>query len=163
MDLKAAGRKTAGYVTLLSGLLLLALAAPGPGPARADEQTALAASEQSAAPTAVRDIIARQLQAIHDRDSGLAFSLATSDFHDKFGDARGFMNHLRYRSRGIYDFDTFRFLDGYVVGNALVQRVEIHPHHSARPILALFRVERQENGSWLVDSFTVLADESQPI
>lgn len=164
MDLKTQGRKSAGYIKPAACLLFLLLAAPGAGPARADDiSPGKAESVAATVPASVRDIIAQQLQAIHDRDGGRAFALASADFHGKFGTAQKFMNHLRFTCRAIYDFDTFRFLDGHIVNGALVQKVEIRPHYLAHPITALFRVEQQADGQWLIDSFTVLDDDSQPV
>ena len=127
--------------------------------ARAAEQT----PPGSAATQSAQDVISKQLTAIRTRDADTAYSMMTHDFHENFEDAKNFLSDLRFEHRAIYNHEDFTFLDKQSSsGPVSLQKVRINDHYGI-PITVIYRLEQQEDGSWLIDSFTILDAEAQPI
>lgn len=110
-----------------------------------------------------RDAIRRQMEAIRTRDAARAFALTTADFHEDYKDARDFLGRIRTESRILYNYADFRFLDGHVTDDAAIQRLEVYDRFRDDPVTVIFRLQRQEDGRWLVDSFAILDADAQPI
>lgn len=108
------------------------------------------------------DLITRQLHAIKTRDADLAWSMTTGDFHKKFDDGKDFLSHLRLELRPIYNHEDYTFLDHSQNGNVMMQKVEMEDRYGT-PVTVLYRLEKQQDGQWLIDSFTVLEAEAEPI
>lgn len=111
----------------------------------------------------VQAVIIRQLAAIEARNADLAWSLATADFHDKFSSAGKFMGKVRYEYRPLYNHDDYTFLERREANGALVQKVQLRDHYSGAPITVLYRLEQQQDGLWLIDSFVILDSSGQAI
>jgi len=126
--------------------------------------TAISAPATGATADAAREVIRRQLQAIKVRDADTAFSLTTPGNHKKYdGSAAAFLTKMRYSYRPIYNHQTITFLDRHDIKGALIQKVRIENRRS-EPVTVIYRLEQQaEDGPWLIDSFTILASESEPI
>lgn len=122
------------------------------------------AAEQGPSAQSVQDVITQQLNAIHDRNADAAYATMSHDFHENFEDSRNFMNDLRFRHRAIYNHEDFTFLDkqGSSTGPVALQKVRMNDHYG-EPITVIYRLEQQDDGSWLIDSFTILDAEAQPI
>lgn len=128
---------------------------------------ARAADDPAAQPLpgqSVQEVISHQLNAIHDRDADAAFATLTHDFGENFEDSKNFMNDLRFEHRAIYNHEDFTFLNkqGADNGPVSIQKVRMNDHYGD-PITVIYRMEQQADGSWLIDSFTVLDAEAQPI
>ncbi len=110
----------------------------------------------------VHDIITQQLEAIKTRDADLAFSLTTDNFHEKFNDALKFLGEIRFEYRPIYNHESYSFLSRHDMKGALLQKVEMEDRYGD-PVIVIYKLKEQENGGWLIDSFTILDLEAQPI
>jgi hypothetical protein len=116
----------------------------------------------AAALNGVQDVIRQQLEAIRQRDADAAYALMTHDFHEEHDDPKTFLATMRFENRAIYNHEEFTFLDKQGSGPVSIQKVRIHDHYG-EPVTVIYRLEQQEDGSWLIDSFTMLDAEAQPI
>ena len=124
------------------------------------EPIAAAAASRDINPA--RDLITRQLAAIRHRDADMVWALTTDDFHEKFDTAKDFLSHLRFRLRPIYNHEDYKFLNQSETGDSLIQKVEMEDSYGD-PVMVIYRLEQQDDGQWLIDSFAILAPEAQPI
>lgn len=131
-------------------------AAPDPG------TETLAETAEATLPSSVHDVISAQLAAIRARDADAAYALMTHDFHEENLDALTFMATMRFDQRAIYNHEEFTFLDKQGSGPVTIQKVRINDHYGD-PVTVIYRLEEQGDGSWLIDSFTILNAEAQPI
>lgn len=144
--------------------ILLTLVAIG---ARAQENAAMPPQPvidrvSLTAPDPAQDIIRRQLGAIRDRDAESAYSCTTEEFHKKHGSAKTFLGELRLYGRSLYNHDGYRFLEQSKSGDHILQTVEID-EHNGEPVTVIYSVKQQQDGSGLIDSFTVLSAETDPL
>lgn len=131
-------------------------------PLLARAETEPAPAEIVSAANGVQDVVRAQLNAIRNRDADAAYALMTHDFHDVHEDARGYLGTLRFQNRAIYNHKDFTFLDQQSSGATSLQKVRLTDHFG-QPVTVIYRLEQQDDGSWLIDSFTVLDSEAQPI
>ena len=140
-----------------------AIETPAPQAApETDKEADLVAPDAGAAHNSAQDVIKAQLAAIRDRDADAAYSFMTHDFHEENSDALTFMATMRFDNRAIYNHKEFTFLDKQGTGPVTIQKVRMNDHYGD-PVTVIYRLERQEDGSWLIDSFTTLHIEAQPI
>jgi hypothetical protein len=128
---------------------------------RAEDQ-APAPATIAAQPNGVQDVIKQQLSAIRSRDADGAYALMTHDFHERHEDAKTFLASMRFDNRAIYNHEEYTFLDQQGSGPVSIQKVRVNDHYGT-PITVIYRLEQQEDGSWLIDSFMTLDAEAQPI
>jgi hypothetical protein len=98
---------------------------------------------------AIKQVIVDQRAALVAGDRDKAFSYATPALHTQFGDATTFMAmvHLGYPT--LLTARYTEFLDGAVIDGLVVQPLRlIDADNSVR--LALYTLERQQNGSWRI-------------
>ncbi len=147
---------------LAFGLAFLAV------PARADQSASTAAPAQKIQVAAdpadpVIDTIRRQLDAIHARNSEAAFSLMSPRYHEKFRNAERFMVQIRFVYEPIYNHENFKVTSRQNVSGAEILKLEMKDHYGD-PAQVIYGLRQQQDGRWLIDSFTVLGDDSaQPI
>lgn len=155
-------------VTAIKGLwLVFALVFPG-APAGAEESKVKILEPRSVAAAMaanpVEDVIRRQMAAIKARNGELAFALTTADFHEKYDDGGNFLGDLRLEHRTLYNHESYRFIKRHNVPGGFIQTVEVRGRYDGEiPVTVIFRVEEQPDGSLLIDSFTVLDTEAQPL
>ncbi len=116
----------------------------------------------AADPRTVQEVIKAQLAAIRARDADLAYSFMSHDFHEENHDALTFLSDMRFTQRGIYNHDEYTFLDSQSTDDINLQKVRMNDHYG-KPVTVIYRMERQDDGSWLIDSFTILKIDAQPI
>jgi len=125
---------------ILALLLILTFA---PAEARAIE---LAATDRSA----IRDVVAAQLDAFQRDDGAAAFGYASPSIRELFRTAEGFMAMVRegyapvYRPRRV-DFAEIVEFRGYPT-----QRVRLVGPDGV-PVIANYLMERQPDGTWRID------------
>jgi hypothetical protein len=110
----------------------------------------------------VEDLISRHIGAIKNREADLAWSMTTEKFHDKYHSAKGYLSHLRLKKRPIYNHDGFSFTEQTQTKGSVIQKIELEDPYGD-PVTAIFRVEKQSDGQWLIDSFALLSFEADPI
>lgn len=124
------------FISALFTLLLLAAPAPD----------ALAEDP----PQAIRGVIERQLQAFQKDDGSEAFSYASPMIQRQFETPEQFMTMVRrgypsvYRPQSV-EFRGVELNDGYAVQEVFLLGPD------GRPQLALYFMERQEDGSWKIN------------
>lgn len=118
-----------------------------------------------AAPVAmpgVQDVIKAQLIAIRTRDAAAAHALMTPDSHTAKDDSKTFFSKMRFTQRALYNHEDYTFLENQSTGDVSLQKVRINDHYGA-PVMVIYRLERQASGHWLIDSYTILETDAQPI
>ena len=119
---------------------------------------ALPASAQPAGPAmdraAFAEIIERQIAAFARDDAAAAFALASPDIRRRLGTAERFMTMVRSGFRPVYRPRTYSFGDP-----ALVEGTPVQPLRVIGPdglgTVALYRMERQPDGSWRIAGVTL--------
>ena len=146
--------------------LAIALPAHADDPAHPPVTNIAAPAAAATAGDPVRDLIAQQMEAIRARDADQAFDHTKAAFHDHYNTAQNFLSHVRFEYRPLYNHKGFSFLDSHEIdGGGLLQKVEVEDRYGNTPVTVIFRLQHQENGQWLIDSFTMLGggDDGRPI
>jgi len=123
---------------LLLALCLLAL------PAIAAESRLSAADVK-----AIRVIVSAQLDAFAHDDGQKAFSYATSDIREQFGDADTFMDMVRHSYAVVYRPASVSFLEPSQEHGEVLQQVRMTDGDGG-VWLARYHMERQRDGGWLI-------------
>lgn len=109
-----------------------------------------------------QNLITRQLDAIMERDADLAYSMTTNNFHEKFGTAKDFLSHIRFQLRPVYNHVNYTFIGQHNSQKGLVQKLEMDDRYGD-PVTVIYRLEQQDSGQWLIDSFTILDLDAEAI
>lgn len=112
--------------------------------------------------THIRTTIQKQLTAISSRNAELAFSMISEKMHKKYSTPQEFLGKIRFEYRPIYNYETFEFLDHHDLNGDLLQKVSITDRYGEEAI-ALYRLKKNTQGSWLIDSFSILYNDGQAI
>ncbi len=115
-----------------------------------------------AQPLGLEDVVKRHLRAVRERNEQQAYAYITPAFQEKYEDPEGFMKALRYSYRPLYKHLSYRFLESNAFGNITMQQMEI-TGQDGKTVTVLVRLMRQEDGSWLIDGYTILEAEEDPI
>jgi hypothetical protein len=131
--------------------MCLLLAAPWAA-ARADETpSALPPAERDA----IHGVIQNQLDAFRADDAGKAFGYASPGIQGMFGDPANFMAMVKNGSPPVYRPRTTTFGGLVEIEGRTVQKVHlIGPDGS--PALALYYMEREQDGTWKIDGCQLL-------
>ncbi len=133
---------------MLLALLALAAIALSPRPALAQS-----ADQRSAIVT----VIESQLQAFRQNDGSGAYRHAAPNIQGMFGTVDGFMDMVRRGYGFLIDPAAVEFLDIKPQGSDLLQAVRIIGRDGARKI-AIYHMERQEDGSWKIAGVYITED-----
>jgi hypothetical protein len=123
-------------------LWLIAVAVP----AWADGQAPLGDADKAA----IRQVVQSQMAAFQKDDGAAAFALATPELRERFGSAANFMSMVRDGYRPVYrpsqvSFGKLEKTDDSIVQHVLVVAPDGAVHE------ALYFMERQKDGTWLID------------
>ena len=122
----------------LAAIVLLAIAS-----------TAIAQSPQE---TAIRGVIARQLEAMNRGDGAAAFALASPAIQSLFGDAANFMRMVERGYSQVYRSRSHRFLKLDSTEGRLIQRVLIESDTG----IVVARYEMVEiDGAWRINGCSI--------
>ena len=111
-----------------------------------------------------QDIIKKQLAAISARDAETAFDFMAPPAHEDFETAGAFLSDIRFEYGAIYNHMDIKFLSHFENGATTIQKVALTDRYSEDSVTVVYKLKQQENGQWLIDSFTVLDfGEAQPI
>jgi len=136
-------------VRLLAAVVIVAFAAVT---ARAE----LAATDRSA----IEATISAQIAAFRDDDGAAAFAFAAPGIRAQFGDAETFMTMVRTGYVAVYRPQAVRFLALSVADGVPTQEVlVIGPDGS--PYFALYKMERQSDGSWRIGGVALVRAEDE--
>jgi len=99
----------------------------------------------------IRTIISRQLAALKAGDASKAFAYASPGIRAQFGDAQNFMAMVRSAYTPLLDARYTEFLEGAVIDGLVVQPLRlIGPDDTV--LVALYTLEKQEDGNWRIAS-----------
>lgn len=132
-------------LALFMSAFTLALAAAGP--VRAEP---VSASDT----TAVRSVVAAQLDAFAADDAGRAFSYATPEIREMFATPERFIAMVRAGYPAVYRPASVTFLAPERVEDSVVQAVHLTDQAGAL-WLAVYRLERQPDRSWRIAGCTL--------
>ncbi len=110
-----------------------------------------AAQDGGAAGQAIRGVISQQMAAFQRDDGGAAFSYASPGIRARFGDSpASFMEMVRSGYPSVYRPLEVEFRELSLEGAIAIQEVYVIGP-DGRASLALYRMERQPDGSWRID------------
>jgi Domain of unknown function (DUF4864) len=99
--------------------------------------------------TAIKKVIAEQRNALKAGDAAKAYSLASPGIRKQFGDAANFIDMVRTMYSALLTARYVEFLEGAVIDGAVIQPLRlIDADNTVR--VALYIMERQENGTWRI-------------
>jgi hypothetical protein len=95
----------------------------------------------------IRGVINRQIEAFRRDDARGAFALATPGVQQSFRTPEKFLDVVRMAYRAVYRPARVAFLDMLVLGDEVVQQVQI-TDRSGHVWVAYYAMQRQPDGSW---------------
>ena len=107
---------------------------------------------------AIKAVIAQQLAAFRADDGDLAFSYASPAIQEKFGSVEEFMSMVRHGYEIVYRPQSAEFLEARRHDGITAQAVHfVGP--DGRGTIAIYIMERQEDGSWRIDGVRLIPAE----
>jgi hypothetical protein len=96
---------------------------------------------------AVRAVIEAQIEAFRRDDATQAFSLATPDIRERFGDAATFLDMVKTSYAVVYRPQSVNFEEPMLLEGELVQPVSL-TDAQGHAWIAIYPMQRQPDGSW---------------
>jgi len=112
------------------------------------------AAVNSADAAAIRAVIANQLDAFLKDDGTAAFAYASPTIQKIFGDPDTFMEMVRTGYQPVYRARGVEFRDLGTVDGRLIQQVYMVGPDGV-PVLALYEMQRQPDGSWRINGCAI--------
>ncbi len=109
-----------------------------------------------------RKIIDSQIEAFHGNDAEAAYEFASPKIKALFPTAEAFMAMVKRSYQPVYSAENYSFEDVEVIDGKIVQPVLI-PADGSPPIIALYFMDRQADGSWKIGGCILLKGKSQAI
>jgi len=139
-------------VTIRSILAVLLVSLVGVIPVEA--QSTAPTPDATTDSTAFAEVIEGQIAAFARDDGVAAFSFASPDIRRSLMTAERFMAMVRSRFQPVYRPRSYSFGDPAMVEGIPVQPVQVIGP-DGRGVVALYRMERQSNGSWRIAGVTL--------
>lgn len=139
------------FAALAFGLSLAIGAAPG-------RAQSLSAEDG----TAIRGVIAGQIDAFRHDDGTTAFGFAAPEIQHMYGSPELFLQAVRQAYQPVYRPRQVEFRDLKPMDGRIVQQVYVVGPDN-QPKLALYFMERQADGSWRISGCVLLAFEGQSV
>lgn len=99
--------------------------------------------------TAIKKVIVDQRAALKAGDAAKAFSYASPGIRDQFGDAATFIAMVRTGYAALLTARYTEFLEGAVIDGSVIQPLRlVDADNTVR--VALYIMQRQENGTWRI-------------
>jgi len=98
---------------------------------------------------AIRAVIRGQLDAFAHEDGAKAFSYASADIREQFGDAETFMEMVRSSYPVVYRPASVDFLPPTALAGEVLQQVRM-ADGAGRLWLARYHMEKQKDGAWRI-------------
>jgi hypothetical protein len=111
---------------------------------------------------AIRDVIARQLEAFRHDDAAGAFAFASPGIQAKFGTPEQFMAMVQNGYRPVYRPRDSRFGKLVMDREGPVQHVFL-VGPDGRQVLALYSMEREANGSWRISGCVLVTTAAEGV
>jgi hypothetical protein len=109
--------------------------------------TAQASGVSSADVVEIRAVIQRQIEAFRRDDARGAFALVSPGVRETFRTPENFLDVVRLGYRAVYRPSAVAFRDVLVMGEEVVQPVQI-TDVAGSPWVAYYSMQRQQDGSW---------------
>lgn len=132
-------------------ILLLMLCGPLPWGAAAGEEGMPSAVDRGA----IRQVIEGQIAAFQRGDGNAAFAYASPGIQAKFGDPETFMKMVETGYAPVYRPREVAFRDLEMRGGTPIQKVLV-VGPDGQPVMALYAMERQPDGSWRISGCTLV-------
>jgi hypothetical protein len=132
-------------------VLLLVLCGPLPWGATAVGEGMPSAVERGA----IRQVIEGQIAAFQRGDGNAAFAYASPGIQAKFGDPETFMKMVETGYAPVYRPREVEFRDIEMHGGTPIQKVLV-VGPDGQPVMALYAMERQPDGSWRISGCTLV-------
>ncbi len=104
---------------------------------------------------AIRAVIERQIAAFRRDDAAAAFSFASPAIRERFQTPARFMEMVREGYRPVYRPRSVEFQEIHLLQGEPVQQVLVLDPEGA-PVIALYFMERQPDGSWRINGCQLL-------
>ncbi len=127
-------------------LLLFSLAAAQAQPAASDR-------------AAIRDVIARQIQAFQHDDASAAFGFASPSIQRQMGTPERFLDLVQNHYRPVYRPHSTEFGELTVQDDQVIQQVDV-VGPDGRGARALYSMEREPDGSWRISGCVLVESEA---
>ena len=112
--------------------------------------------------SSIRDVIESQLAAFQRDDGAQAFSYASPTVRRQFGTPERFMHMVRTGYPPVYRPREVEFRDVVVAGDMPAQKVLLVGPDGV-PVMAIYPMQRQADGSWKIDGCFLVAVGDQAI
>jgi hypothetical protein len=100
--------------------------------------------------TAIRTVIARQIEAFRNDDAPGAFAFASPMIQEKFGTAENFLHMVQIGYPQVYRPQHVVFKDLRIMNGVPTQQVLLVGPDNV-PVMALYAMEKQPDGVWKID------------
>jgi hypothetical protein len=107
-------------------------------------------------------IIEKQLKAFRDREAIDAYSFVSENLKHKYQDADHFLMMMRFTVQPLTSHLSYRILEASQLSDGLVQKVEML-RKDGTYVTVLYKLVQNEKGRWVIDGYTLLDNEAQPI
>jgi Domain of unknown function (DUF4864) len=111
---------------------------------------------------AIKKVIAEQRSALKAGDASKAFSYASPGIRDQFGDAATFIDMVRTMYSALLTARYVEFLEGAVIDGAVIQPLRLIDSDSTVRV-ALYIMEKQDNGTWRIGGCRIAPSTVQAI
>lgn len=131
---------------------VLLLVSPGAGVKVAEALEGVSDNDRSA----IRQVIENQLAAFQRDDGGEAFSYASPGIQRRFGTPDTFMAMVRSGYAAVYRPREVEIRALHVEGGTIQQEV-LFVGPDGKPVIAVYTMQRQADGSWKIDGVYLIA------
>ena len=131
---------------VLAASLIVAMLCCSHSPARANDAAPISVTDRQA----IEHVITSQLDAFHQDADDAAFGFASPNIQAMFGDAPHFMAMVRQAYPPVYRWRSFKFGQLTTTNERVVQNVMLVGPDGAAA-LALYTMEREQDGTWRID------------
>ncbi len=139
---------------VFSVCLIMAVLCCSLRPAWADDAATVSAADHQA----IEQVITSQVDAFRHDASDAAFSYASPNIQSMFGNATQFMGMVRRAYPPVYRPRSFKFEQLVTINGRIVQRVMLVGPDGAEA-LALYTMEREQDGTWRIDGCSLVKPE----
>ena len=127
-----------------------------------DKQQAAEVVKISApAMSAVDHAIKQQLQAIRERNDREAYELNTLAIQEEYEDPQSFMRNLRRTKKSLYEHVGYEIIPAKNL-NAKFHKVMLTDKFG-KSVMAMFKMQQNDNGEWKTNDIVVLTPSDDPI
>ena len=125
--------------------------------------SALAVEDGKSELAALRSVIIGQIEAFRSGDAEDAYEFSTPKIKSMFPTPEAFMAMVRRGYEPVFGAENYSFEELSIVDGRMVQPVRIEDKGSLDPIIAMFLMEKQSDGSWKIGGCILVKDRGQSV